>query len=137
MGVSLPPLNKVLFAGIGFFAPPVVEGFLGQFLPTSLTTSTIGKYATRILSVIGLSYAVRKFVGTEEGNMVAIGGGVYVVSSALREFAPGVVPGLGSYVPARSSMGAYVPATNVTAMPIASSAQLPVATVSRFNRLTR
>lgn len=128
MGFGLPPLNKVLFAGVGFIAPPIVEGFLTGFLPASLTENKFGKIAVRILSVIGLTFAVRRFVGREEGNMVAIGGGVFVAASIVNEFAPGVIPWpqLGMYTPARGGLRAYTPSTNVTAMPIGSSVGLPM-----------
>ena len=138
LGFSIPPLSKVLFAGVGFFAPPVLEGMISNFLPASISGTTLGKYATRILSVVGLTYAVRKFVGVEESNMVAIGGSVYVVSTALREFAPGIIPGLGMYVPARRGLGEYVGATGLISMPIVSQSSLPgQQTPSRFLRSTR
>lgn len=120
LGIELPPLNKVLFAGIGFVAPPMVEGMIAGFLPAEIQTSTIGKYAVRIASVLALAFGVRRFVGKSEGDMVLIGGGVYVASTAAVEFLPNVfgaggsipVPsGVSSYVPAARSLAAYVPAT--------------------------
>lgn len=76
MGFSLPPMNKVLFAGVGFIAPPMVEGFLSRFVPAEIQSNTIGKYAVKLASVLGISWAIRKFVGVEQGNMAGIGGGV-------------------------------------------------------------
>lgn len=108
MGISLPPINSVIFAGVGFIAPPMVEGFISRFLPGSLTQSTIGKYAVRIASVVGLSYLVKTVVGPAEAKMTAIGGGVYVLSSAVSEFAPGVIPGLSAYVPGGRQLSSYV-----------------------------
>lgn len=107
LGVTLPPLNTILFGGIGFAAPAMVEGFASRFLPAEITASTLGKYALRIASVVGLGWAARQFVGTRESNSVLIGGSIYVAVSALQEFAPGIVPGMGAYVP----MAAYVPST--------------------------
>lgn len=105
-GVSLPPLSNVIYGGIGFAAPPMVEGFLSRFLPAELSASTLGKYAIRIGSVLGLGWAARQFIGVRESNSVMIGGTIYVAVSAVQEFAPGMLPGMGAYVP----LGAYVPA---------------------------
>jgi hypothetical protein len=127
-GLSIPPINKVVFAGVGFIAPPIVEGFLSGFLPESIRTSTVGKIGLRIASVIGLTMLVRRFVGREEGNMVAIGGGVFVAASLVEQFAPGTIPWptLGMYTPARGGLRAYAPSSNVTAMPIGGSVGLPL-----------
>lgn len=108
LGIALPPLQGVLFAGVGFIAPPMVEGFISQFLPVSMQTNTIGKYAIRIAAVLGLSVAVKKLIGASEGNMVAIGGGAYVLTTAVSEFAPGVIPGLGAYSASNGGLGQYV-----------------------------
>lgn len=108
LGISLPPLQSVIFAGVGFIAPPVVEGFLSQWLPAEIQTSTIGKYAIKIGSVLGLSFLVKQVMGAEQAKMVAIGGGAYVIHSAINDFAPGILPaGMGAYVPS-NGMGAYV-----------------------------
>ena len=116
MGIELPPLKKVLFAGVGFVAPPMIEGFIHGFIPAEISASTIGKYAIRVASVLALAFGVRRFVGREEGNMVAIGGGVYVLSTAAMEFLPNVftgtaAPKLSMYAsPAAGQLSAYVPA---------------------------
>jgi hypothetical protein len=117
LGIELPPLNKVLFAGVGFVAPPMIEGFLAGFIPAEITSSTIGKYAVRVASVLALAFGVRRFIGREEGNMVAIGGGVYVLSTAAMEFLPNIfsggtpAPALKMYqLPASGQLSAYVPA---------------------------
>lgn len=120
MGFELPPINKVLFAGAGFLAAPMVEGLIFDYLPasvSSIATSSLGKYALRIGTILALSFGVRKFIGREEGNMVAIGGGVYVVSTAAMEFLPNVFTAhsaapaqVSAYVPARQQLSAYVAA---------------------------
>lgn len=120
LGIELPPLNKVLFAGVGFIAPPMVEGLIAGFLPAEISSSTLGKYAVRIASVLALVFGIKKFIGKQEGDMALIGGGVYVASTAAMEFLPnifgagGPVPissGVSSYVPANRSLMAYVPAS--------------------------
>ena len=104
---GLPPLQSVIYAGVGFAGVPLVEGFLSPMLPVSITTSTIGKYAVKIGSVIGLSALARMIVGREAARMVGIGGGAYVLVSAVREFAPGMIPGMGAYTQINRGMGAY------------------------------
>ena len=94
LGLSLPPLQSVLYAGVGFVAVPITEGFLNQFLPLSITSTTLGKYAVRIGSVIGLTWLSKMVLGKNAATMVGIGGGAYVLVSAVKEFAPGMIPGL-------------------------------------------
>lgn len=113
-GFSLPPLQSVLYAGVGFVGVPMAEGFLTRFLPISLTGSTIGKYATRIGALLGLTYLAKLVIGSNESKMVAIGGGAYILTSAVTEFAPGLIPSttLGSY--ARPTLGSYAGSTSNT-----------------------
>jgi len=109
LGISLPPLQSVLYVGMGFVGVPMMEGFLSRFLPITLTGSTIGKYATRIASVLGLSFLTKMVLGAGEAKMVAIGGGAYVLTTAVTEFAPGLIPATSAPLQAyrRSTLGAY------------------------------
>ncbi len=88
LGVEMPPLNQVLYAGAGFIATPMVEGFINKYLPIEVTSSTIGRYAVKIASVIGLSFLAKKAIGVSEARMVAVGGGAYILTSAVNEFMP-------------------------------------------------
>lgn len=150
LGISLPPLNKVLFAGVGFVAPPMLEGLLSQFIPAELQSSVVGKYAIRIASVLGLTYLVRRFVGKSEGDMALIGGGVYVASTAAMEFAPSifgahppVLPtvnpsGVSGYI-SGGALAGYVPGTGrvntgLGLPPVRSGIQGQAARFNRFNR---
>lgn len=109
MGVTLPPMTTVIFAGAGFIAPPMIEGFLSRFVPYSLQGSAIGRYGLRIVSVLGLTYGVRRFVGVKESNAVLTGGSVYVLKTALDEFAPGMFGGYGPVpLPAGEGVSRYV-----------------------------
>jgi len=72
----------------GFIAPPMVEGYINQFLPTSITTTTLGRYAVKIGTVLGLTYLVKKVLSNKEAFPVALGGSLYVVVSAVNEFVP-------------------------------------------------
>lgn len=111
LGISLPPIQAVIYAGVGFVGVPIVEGFLSRMLPVSLVGSTIGRYATRIGAVLGLSYIAKMVLGASESKMVAIGGGAYVLTTAVSEFAPGLIPasGMAAYRPA--TLGAYAQST--------------------------
>jgi hypothetical protein len=111
LGISLPPLQSVIYAGVGFVGVPVVEGFLSRMLPVSLTGSTIGKYATRIGALLGLSFLTKMILGSSESKMVAIGGGAYVLTTAVSEFAPGLIPAAGMRAYRPATLGAYAAST--------------------------
>lgn len=141
MGLKLPPLQPVLYAGVGFVAVPVTEGFINQFLPLSITSTVLGKYAVRIGSVIGLTWLGKLALGANAATYIGIGGGAYVLVSAVKEFAPGVIPGLSSYV----GMSAYVPGVGHNYSPLGAPSQTalsrtlpfqasPQAVASRFRR---
>lgn len=151
LGIELPPLKKVLFAGIGFVAPPMVEGVISGFIPAEITSSTIGKYAVKLAAVLGIAFGIRRFIGRDEGNMALIGGGVYIASSAALEFLPDIFgahppalpSGVSAYVPANRQLSAYVPANqrinNSLGLPSAAFSNLESSgasggTASRFKR---
>jgi hypothetical protein len=115
LGVELPPMQAVLWAGVGFVAPSSVETWLNANVTGSLATTTVGKYAVRIASVLGVSWIVKSIMGPSEGRMAGIGGGAYVLISALKEFAPaGSIPGLNAYVaPGAPGLSAYVAPTRM------------------------
>lgn len=107
--LTLPPLQSVLYVGVGLAGTPLAEGFISGYLPASITGSTIGKYAVRIGTVLGLSFLVKSLMGREQAKLVAVGGGVYVAMSALRQFAPGMIPGVSGYVGGGPMLNAYTP----------------------------
>jgi hypothetical protein len=92
---SLPPLQSVIYGGVGFAGTPFLEGFLVPYLPTAITGNTVGKYATRIAVVLGLTFLAKSLLGREPAKMVGVGGGMYVAVSAVREFAPDVAKRIG------------------------------------------
>lgn len=121
MGFHVPPMKQILFAGVGFVAPPMVEGFIAGFLPVSMQPSPDNKvatYAIRIASVVALTLGVKQLVGSEEARMTAIGGSVYIASQAIRDFAPEIAAkiGLNAYVPTTGGFGSYVDSTSTQAM---------------------
>jgi hypothetical protein len=104
----------VVYAGAGFVAPPAVEGFISGLLPLEFSASTIGKFAIRFGTVIGGTWLVKRFVGANPALYFGIGGGMYLLTSAIREFAPDASRylGLGAYTVAGQTafpiqMGAY------------------------------
>ena len=131
MGLSLPNVTKVIYAGAGYVGTPIVEGFVNTYLPVSLTGNTFGKYAVRIGAVVGLTWLSKAVLGKEAATYVGIGGGSYVLISAVREFAPGVIPGLSAYTLPSRGMGAYLPSVgrNYTSLggPMVSSGTTDVA----------
>lgn len=116
LGLTLPPLESVLYAGAGFILTPMVEGFANKILPVSITSTAIGKYAVRLGSVLALSYAARMVIGRSQANMVTIGGGAYVLTTAIGEFAPDLKKalGLGTYQDATQGLSAYTAPTSRT-----------------------
>jgi hypothetical protein len=88
LGVSLPPIQMIAWGAGGFIVPPMIEGFVNKFLPASVTSSTLGRYAVKIASVLGLTWLVKTLMSNKEAFPVAMGGSMYIVVSAVNEFAP-------------------------------------------------
>lgn len=124
-GLQLPPVESVAFGALGYVGTPLVEGVLTGFIPTSLTSNTIGKYAVRIGSVLGLRWLAKMLGLGGRANMIAIGGGMYVLTSAIREFASNMLPiGAAAALPqvsyyAPPTLRAYTTGTSQTYNPVA------------------
>lgn len=88
LGVTLPPITMIAWGAGGFIAPPMVEGFVNKFLPAEVTASVLGRYAVKIGAVLGLTFLVKNVISSKEAFPVALGGAMYVVVSAINEFAP-------------------------------------------------
>lgn len=134
---GLPTLQTVLFTGVGFVGTPIVEGFATRFIPATITSTTIGKYAVRIAAVIGVTFLVKTLIGSAEAKPVAVGGGLYVATTAIAEFAPGVIPGLGAYTRPTRNLSAYA-APNRSQLRAANLSIAPRAATmvpSRFRRI--
>lgn len=91
LGVTLPPVNMILWGAGGFIVPPMVEGFVNRFLPVEVTSSVLGRYAVKIASVLGLTWLTKTVMSTKEAFPVALGGSLYIVVSAVNEFIPQIV----------------------------------------------
>lgn len=100
LGLKLPPLQTVAYVGAGFVAAPILEEWvmtnMSTYLPASLMTNP-GKYIVKIGAVAAVSAAGSAFLGSEKGTMLAIGGGVYLLVSILKDF-------VGASLPATSLM---------------------------------
>lgn len=108
LGVALPPINMIAWGAGGFIATPMVERFINSFLPVSVTGSTLGRYAVKIGSALGLTYLTKMVLGNKEAFPVAMGGSLYVVVSAVNEFAPQLTGATTTTTAAyRGGMGAY------------------------------
>jgi hypothetical protein len=90
--------SDILYAGGGFIAPPLVEGFIKGYLPTSITGNAFGKYALKAATVYGLSWAGKKFISQEAGKYIAIGGIVYIVANLVIDFVPQLFSGFSGYM---------------------------------------
>lgn len=118
-GFDVPPIKTVIFAGVGFAGPSLVQGFVTQMAPSIVqqvqSFGVPGKYILKVGLILGLTWATRRFVGSSEAHAVLVGGGLNVAMSLVHDFAPGFLPAnpLSMYVPThpglRGMMGAYVP----------------------------
>jgi hypothetical protein len=88
LGMDTHTLKSTAYVVGGVVGTPFLEGFVNQFVPASITSNAIGKYAIKIASALGLSFIAGKLLGKETGKLVAIGGFAYVGVSALKDFMP-------------------------------------------------
>lgn len=117
-GVSIPPMQTILYTGAGFIAPPFIENAIRPLLPTAISGGMVGKYVVKTLAVVGTSVAARFIGGREASRKAVLGGTIYVLASLWTDFAapyfsaapaPMVPATQSAYVSAnRQSMRAYV-----------------------------
>jgi hypothetical protein len=100
-GFELPPIEAVLFTGIGLIAPNQIALKIMSYLPDSVTKKADGTtsqpvaWGVKIATALLLPLAVRKFVSQKAGNYMLIGSGAGLVLDAVKTFMPGVIPGIG------------------------------------------
>lgn len=114
LGFTMPAISDVLFTAAGMIAPPMVTTYvMKNFIPAAYQASRPVYYAVKAASVLIPSYVVRRFVSPRAGNLVLLGGVASLAIDLIKEFAPGVIPGLGAQpflgfyenVPMRPSLG--------------------------------
>jgi hypothetical protein len=88
LGVALPPIGMIAWGAGGFIGVPMAEGYVNRFLPAEVTSSVLGRYAVKIGITLGLTYLVKHVLSAKEAFPVALGGSLYVVTSAINEFVP-------------------------------------------------
>lgn len=121
LGLTVPKLEPILFAGAGYVGAHALEYFLttgttsadgttsAPLIPSTITGSTIGKYAVRVGCAIATAYLAKMALGPGRSISVGIGAGTYVLTSAAKEFAPvSISPYLASYRPL-AGLKAYRP----------------------------
>lgn len=116
-GFQLPSISDAIYGAGGFVGVPLLEGVASSFLPVSITQSPIGKWAVRVGAVIAETMVAKMVLGKRAASVVAIGGGSYVLVSAIKEYAPTMIPGLQAYTPGgrRGGLSAYAQGGQVAA----------------------
>jgi hypothetical protein len=104
MGFQLPGLMDVAAVGAGIVVPPIITGYVMGWLPDSMKTSKAAYWTVKAASILVPSLVVRRFVSRRAGNLMLLGGVVSFTLDLIKEFMPGVIPGLG-YQPL---LGAFV-----------------------------
>lgn len=95
MGFSLPPLDAVAFVGAGLIVPPLVTSYIMTMLPADWKTSKAAYYGVKAVSVLVPAMLLKQFVSPRAGNLMLLGGAASFVIDLIKDFAPGVIPGLG------------------------------------------
>lgn len=108
MGISFPGLNTVLPAGVGFVAPPILEGFLRPMLPAALAGNIAGRYLVKGVSVLGTSLLARAVTSRQTAKLVAMGGVLYIFASAWMDFVQPYLSGIGAGAGSAAALSAYV-----------------------------
>lgn len=108
-GLGIPAIEPIAGAFAGLAVPPMLNYFLGGYIPASITANPIGKYAVRAAQVVVPSFIVRKYVNRNVGNIMMIVGIGKLLLDAVHEFVPSIpwLSGMG-YQP---MLGAYTFAT--------------------------
>jgi hypothetical protein len=120
-GMTLPPVQSIMFATGGYLGTPYVEGLINSYA-TSLASTTMGSFAVKLAALLGLTLVAKNVAGNEAGQMVAVGGSIYVIQCAVNNFSPGLLPTItlqgytGAAARSRTGIGrvgkvrAYIPA---------------------------
>ena len=122
--LGLPPLMPVVYGAGGYVATAGIYGFVwgtgttAGMIPDTWkknadgTENKLTKYVVLTGSLIATTWISKAVLGRGPAALAGIGGGIYVISQAVHDFIPGVVPGMNAYVPlqAYTPLAASVPA---------------------------
>lgn len=94
MGFTLPPTMDLVMVGSGLILTPMVANYVfNSFVAgTSMGTSKWAYLATEAASAAAIGFAVKKFVGSQQGNMILLGAGARVLIDAITILAPTLLP---------------------------------------------
>jgi hypothetical protein len=81
-------MRTLAFSGLGFLLPPFIEGMAPRFVPIR---GRGGAWILKIGTVLVTIWGTAQFVGRAEARDAALGGGTYLVTSAISEFLPQLV----------------------------------------------
>jgi hypothetical protein len=97
---------------VGAVGLDVAYGYLGGFLPASVSGNVYLSAAVKLAGAYGLGVLAGKVMGQEKGRAVTLGAMTVVsygiIKSLVAQFAPNV-PGLHGYPDGFQGMGAYMP----------------------------
>lgn len=101
-------LKDVAIAGAAVVLAPFMEKQLMGLLPTSMAGTKEGRWAVKVGAAVAVGFGAKKVLGPKYGNLALIALGANLISDAVHEFAPNLIPGaVGAYLPSNSGLGAY------------------------------
>lgn len=105
-GVSIPPVQDMLYVGAGLIVPPIVTSYLLPYLPASIRGNKVGVYAVKAVSVVLPAMLVKKFVNPRAGNLMMLGGAASLLIDLVRD--SGLLTNIGlSGAPSQPLLGFY------------------------------
>lgn len=128
-GFALPGVMDVLSVGAGLVVPPLVASYIMPMLPEAFRSNRIAAYAVKAAAVVVPALVVKKFVSQRAGNLMLLGGAASFALDLIKDFAPGVIPGLG-YQPL---LGKYVVPRSINGGRAAGLPPMIASTPERLN----
>lgn len=94
MGISLPPTMDIVMVGTGLLVTPMLANYVfnNYIATTSVGTSKLAYLATEAAAAAAIGFGVKKFVGSQQGNMILLGAGARVLMDAITLLAPTLLP---------------------------------------------
>jgi hypothetical protein len=119
MGLTMPPIDAVLWVGSGVIVAPMISRQVQAVLPASLQ-SQYTPWLVDIASVLIPGMLLRKFVNPRAGNLFMVGGATNLVFKAVKQFAPSMAVTMG--LSGQPLLGKYTNAGGVRRFPAQQSA---------------